>query len=59
MIYYITGGERSGKSSYAQNLATSLHPNPHYLATSRSWDKQHQQRINRHIADRDNRWTSD
>ncbi|TYP71709.1 bifunctional adenosylcobinamide kinase/adenosylcobinamide-phosphate guanylyltransferase [Aquimarina intermedia] len=58
MIYYITGGERSGKSSYAQNLAITLHPNPCYLATSRIWDKQHQQRINRHIADRDHRWTS-
>ncbi|WP_378188334.1 bifunctional adenosylcobinamide kinase/adenosylcobinamide-phosphate guanylyltransferase [Aquimarina sp. W85] len=58
MMYYITGGERSGKSSYAQRLALSLHPNPYYLATSRIWDAQHQDRVNRHIADRDQRWTS-
>ncbi|ETN95944.1 bifunctional adenosylcobinamide kinase/adenosylcobinamide-phosphate guanylyltransferase [Zhouia amylolytica] len=58
MIYYITGGERSGKSSYAQNLALSLSKTPKYLATSRVWDEDHQQRIQRHIEDRDERWIS-
>ena len=58
MIYYITGGERSGKSSYAQNLALSLSKNPKYIATSRIWDDDHRKRIDRHIADRDERWTS-
>lgn len=58
MIYYITGGERSGKSSYAQNLALSLTVSPKYIATSRIWDKDHQQRIDRHKSDRDMRWTS-
>ena len=28
MIYLITGGERSGKSSYAQHLALELSKNP-------------------------------
>tara|TARA_R110002049_G_scaffold197740_1_gene367766 strand:+ start:890 stop:1066 length:177 start_codon:yes stop_codon:yes gene_type:complete len=41
MIYYITGGERSGKSGYAQNLALSLSSTPKYLATSRIWDDDH------------------
>ncbi|OEK08712.1 adenosylcobinamide kinase/adenosylcobinamide phosphate guanyltransferase [Flavivirga aquatica] len=58
MIYYITGGERSGKSSYAQDLALSLSNSPKYLATSRVWDNDHRKRIDRHIADRDERWTS-
>ncbi|WP_299556229.1 bifunctional adenosylcobinamide kinase/adenosylcobinamide-phosphate guanylyltransferase [Seonamhaeicola sp.] len=58
MIYYITGGERSGKSSYAQNLALSLSNTPKYVATSRVWGDDHRKRIDRHIADRDDRWTS-
>lgn len=58
MIYYITGGERSGKSSYAQNLALSLSNTPKYVATSRIWGDDHRKRIDRHIADRDERWIS-
>ncbi|WP_271764641.1 bifunctional adenosylcobinamide kinase/adenosylcobinamide-phosphate guanylyltransferase [Aquimarina algiphila] len=58
MLYYITGGERSGKSNYAQNLALQLSHNPYYLATSRIWDDNHRQRIDRHVADRDERWIS-
>lgn len=56
MMYYITGGERSGKSSYAQNLALSLSKNPTYIATSRIWDKDHKKRIDNHINDRDEQW---
>ncbi len=55
-IYYITGGERSGKSGYAQQMALSLSENPIYLATSRIWDDEFLQRIERHRADRDERW---
>ncbi|WP_420553178.1 bifunctional adenosylcobinamide kinase/adenosylcobinamide-phosphate guanylyltransferase [Tenacibaculum aiptasiae] len=58
MIYYITGGERSGKSSYAQQLAESLSNTPYYLATSRIWDDDFKKRVNRHISDRDERWTT-
>lgn len=58
MIYYITGGERSGKSSYAQQLAESLSENPYYLATSRVWDSDFKTRVDRHISDRDERWTT-
>ncbi|MCO6359559.1 bifunctional adenosylcobinamide kinase/adenosylcobinamide-phosphate guanylyltransferase [Roseivirga pacifica] len=56
MIYYITGGQRSGKSSYGQKLALSLSDNPVYLATSRHWDGDYEKRIERHKADRDERW---
>lgn len=58
MIHYITGGERSGKSSYAQKLAESLTSNPIYLATSRIWDDDFKKRVDRHISDRDDRWTT-
>ncbi|SFD86174.1 bifunctional adenosylcobinamide kinase/adenosylcobinamide-phosphate guanylyltransferase [Flavobacterium phragmitis] len=56
MIYLITGGERSGKSSYAQNLALTLSDNPIYVATARKWDSDFQNRIDRHQQERDERW---
>lgn len=58
MIHYITGGERSGKSSYAQKLALELTNSPYYLATSRNWGDDFSDRIKRHISERDNRWTT-
>ena len=57
-IVLITGGQRSGKSGYAQQLALSLSANPVYLATSRIWDEEHQKRIERHKADRGKEWTN-
>ncbi len=47
----ITGGTRSGKSRFAQEMALKLSPNPVYLATSRIWDEEHRARIQRHQAD--------
>lgn len=58
MLYLITGGERSGKSSYAQDLALELSSNPIYVATARKWDGDFQKRIDRHQNDRDTRWTN-
>ncbi|MFH6999263.1 bifunctional adenosylcobinamide kinase/adenosylcobinamide-phosphate guanylyltransferase [Flavobacterium sp. FlaQc-57] len=58
MIYLITGGERSGKSSYAQNLALELSDSPIYVATARKWDSDFQNRIDRHQLERDERWTN-
>lgn len=57
-IILITGGQRSGKSSYAQKLALSLSANPVYLATSRIWDEEHKKRIQRHQSDRGAEWTN-
>jgi len=56
--YLITGGARSGKSSYGQELALELTKRPIYMATSRIWDDDHKARIDRHIKDRDDRWTT-
>jgi adenosylcobinamide kinase / adenosylcobinamide-phosphate guanylyltransferase len=58
MITFITGGERSGKSRYAQELALGKSANPVYLATARKWDATFEQRIKRHQAERDTRWTN-
>lgn len=57
-IVLITGGQRSGKSGYAQRLALSLTANPVYLATSRIWDEEFRQRVLRHQADRGPEWTN-
>ena len=58
MIYLITGGERSGKSRYAQDLALELSDRPLYIATSRVWDKDFEKRVERHKNERDERWTN-
>ena len=57
-VIVITGGQRSGKSSYAQKIALSLSENPVYLATSRVWDDEYRARIIRHQADRGKEWTN-
>lgn len=56
MVYYISGGARSGKSAFAQELALSLSNNPMYLATARNWDADFNERIKHHKSDRDERW---
>ncbi len=56
MVYYISGGERSGKSRHAMELALGLSDNPVYLATSRKWDADFEQRVKRHQDERDDRW---
>ncbi len=58
MIIFITGGARSGKSSYAQQLALSLTTNPVYIATAKVWDDDFEKRIQRHQQERDNNWTN-
>jgi adenosylcobinamide kinase/adenosylcobinamide-phosphate guanylyltransferase len=58
MTHFVTGGERSGKSSYAQSLALTLSDAPVYLATAKKWDGDFEKRIARHQAERDTRWTS-
>jgi len=57
-VYLVTGGCRSGKSSYAQNLCESLCPKPIYLATSKVWDDDFKDRVKRHQNDRGENWTT-
>lgn len=58
MIIFITGGARSGKSKYAQQLALSLSNSPVYIATAKVWDDDFEKRIKRHQTERDERWTN-
>ncbi|WP_138429330.1 bifunctional adenosylcobinamide kinase/adenosylcobinamide-phosphate guanylyltransferase [Fodinibius saliphilus] len=58
MIHLITGGQRSGKSSRAQEFALSLTDSPVYVATARVWDEDFEQRVERHKDDRDERWNT-
>lgn len=57
-ITFITGGQRSGKSRHAQELAEKNGTDLYYLATSRVWDDDFKERIKRHQSDRDERWTT-
>ena len=57
-IIFITGGARSGKSTYAEKMALSLSPNPVYLATARIWDEEFRQRVIRHQQRRGPEWTN-
>ena len=55
-ITLITGGTRSGKSSYAERLALQLSPTPVYLATARIWDEDFRQRVELHRQRRQQHW---
>lgn len=57
-IILITGGQRSGKSGHAEQLALSLSPNPVYLATAHIWDEEFRERVHRHQLRRGPQWTN-
>ena len=57
-VHMITGGERSGKSSYAERLALADSPNPIYLATARIWDEEFRERVRLHQERRGAEWTN-
>ena len=58
----ITGGQRSGKSSFAERMALELtegcKQGPVYLATARIWDSEFAHRVELHKARRGERWTN-
>lgn len=57
-IILITGGARSGKSSYAEELALKLSEHPTYMATARIWDEEFRQRVQKHQERRGPEWTN-
>lgn len=57
-IILITGGQRSGKSTYAEQLALSLSGNPVYMATAHIWDDEFRERVRRHQERRGEQWTN-
>lgn len=58
MIILITGGQRSGKSSKAEQLALSLTGSPVYVATAHVWDDEFRERVRKHQARRGPQWTN-
>ncbi|WP_303011131.1 bifunctional adenosylcobinamide kinase/adenosylcobinamide-phosphate guanylyltransferase [uncultured Bacteroides sp.] len=57
-IILITGGQRSGKSSYAEKMAHELTASPVYLATAKIWDDEFRKRVERHQKNRGPEWTN-
>jgi adenosylcobinamide kinase/adenosylcobinamide-phosphate guanylyltransferase len=55
-IIFITGGQRSGKSRFAQQLAEEKSDQPVYLATAKIWDADFESRVRRHQQDRGEQW---
>ena len=54
----VLGGARSGKSRYAQGLAEASGGRLVFIATAQAFDDEMTDRIRRHQADRDGRWTT-
>jgi adenosylcobinamide kinase/adenosylcobinamide-phosphate guanylyltransferase len=57
-VILITGGQRSGKSEHAEQLALSLSTNPVYLATAHVWDEEFRERVRKHQERRGPQWTN-
>ena len=57
-IILITGGQRSGKSRYAEEMALSFAENPVYVATAHVWDEEFRERVRRHQERRGPQWTN-
>ncbi|OGW31909.1 MAG: bifunctional adenosylcobinamide kinase/adenosylcobinamide-phosphate guanylyltransferase [Nitrospirae bacterium GWC2_42_7] len=55
-IIFITGGTRSGKSSFALQKAMKLQGKRAYIATAEALDEEMEERIKKHKKDRGNDW---
>ena len=56
MKHLILGGARSGKSQFAEQQAINSQLTRHYIATGQAFDKEMNDRIQQHQAQRDNQW---
>ena len=57
-IILITGGQRSGKSRQAEELALSMADHPVYVATAHIWDEEFRERVRKHQERRGPQWTN-
>ena len=57
-IILITGGQRSGKSTKAEELALQLSQHPVYMATAHIWDDEFSERVRKHQERRGPEWTN-
>ena len=56
MIVFVTGGARSGKSDFVQELAEKLDGKRLFLATAEALDDEMKERIRKHKEKRGDRW---
>lgn len=57
-IIFISGGQRSGKSLFAEQISLSLSSSPVYIATAQAFDEEMKQRIDLHRKRRGACWTN-
>lgn len=57
-IILITGGQRSGKSVFAEQMALRLSDSPVYIATAHIWDDEFRKRVDKHKERRGEQWTN-
>ena len=57
-IYFLLGGARSGKSSYAEEMAKQLSEDIAYIATAEIIDEEMQKRIEAHKSRRPDTWAT-
>ncbi|NOY39592.1 MAG: adenosylcobinamide kinase/adenosylcobinamide phosphate guanyltransferase, partial [Nitrospirae bacterium] len=55
-VMFITGGARSGKSSFALSEASKVSGQKAYIATAESLDKEMDERIRKHRQERGDEW---
>ncbi|MBW2599806.1 MAG: bifunctional adenosylcobinamide kinase/adenosylcobinamide-phosphate guanylyltransferase [Deltaproteobacteria bacterium] len=56
MIVFVTGGARSGKSNFAQDMAEKIEGKRLFLATAQAFDEEMRLRIEKHREQRGDRW---
>lgn len=57
-IIMVTGGQRSGKSVFAENLALNLAERPTYIATAKVMDPDMRRRVEKHKERRHSHWNN-
>ena len=56
MVIFVTGGARSGKSTFAQRLGENLPGKRLFVATAEVFDEEMERRVRKHREQRGNRW---
>lgn len=58
MITFVTGGQRSGKSRFAEKITLEKSSKPIYIATAKIWDEDFRHRVELHKQRRGPEWTT-
>jgi adenosylcobinamide kinase/adenosylcobinamide-phosphate guanylyltransferase len=56
MVIFVTGGARSGKSDFAQEMAEKIEGKRVFVATAQAFDEEMEERIQKHQENRGARW---